>query len=546
VTTAVRRLWFAVIAVAIVVGPMIAPTPAAFTPFVAAHAGLDVSVPAPSSVLEQGPPSILLDFDEPVEVTLASIELFDSSARRIPLGAVSEVAGDGSVIQASVPDLDDGIHAVVWRVTSLDGHVVDGSFSFTVGRADGDADALLEQVGGGAGVDPVVERLAVFARLVAFVGLVVFLGAGLFALQVSSFPTATAGLLRAGWVMLAVGTTATFGFHAAAATAGTWTDAFAPDAWSAIAATDTGRALLVRLVLVAVLGTMALVADHRRRATAWWRSLVGLAAIGLVLTHPAAGHAAATSPRALFTVVDAVHLAGIVVWLGGLVLFTLGGRAWLRDDATAPVVRRFSRLAGVVVPIVVVTGVAQTRELADGFAGITDTAWGRALLVKLTIVVVLVTVGGVSRWLLRHHGPSSLGRTVALEAVLGVAVLATVAFMVAESPRPIDDGRAFSATLAQDGLIVDISVTPGRVGANEVHVVITPPGGNLRPVTDATVRMALPERDVPLTPATMRSEGVNHYSGVITLAFPGDWRLDVVVEEAPGRQVLLSTTVPIP
>ena len=34
-----------------------------------------------------------------------------------------------------MPVLADGLYAVVWRVTSADGHVVDGAFSFQVGTA---------------------------------------------------------------------------------------------------------------------------------------------------------------------------------------------------------------------------------------------------------------------------------------------------------------------------------------------------------------------------------------------------------------------------
>jgi copper transport protein len=544
VTRPRRRWWLLAAAVASFVGVA---GSLLLAPPVSAHAGLVSSVPAASSVLEEAPESIVLDFDEPLEIDLASIELFDVEARRIPLGTVGGVDGDDSIVSASVPDLDDGIFAVVWRVTSVDGHVVDGSFSFTVGRADGNAGDLLDQLATGSGTDPAVSRLALMFRLVGFVGLVVFVGGGLFALQTARPPAATSTVLAGGWTALLVGSLGVFGTHAAAATAGGAGDVFAPSAWSAVAGTDTGRAMLVRVSLVVALGALVWVgATVERRSTAWWRSLVGLAAVGVLFTYPAAGHAAATSPRALFTLVDAVHLAGIAVWLGGLALFTLGGRDWLRDDLYEPVVRRFSRMAGVAVPVVVVTGIAQTRELAGGFGDITDTAWGRGMLVKLSIVVVLVTVGGVSRWLLHHDGPAGLRRTVALEAVLGVAVLATVAFIVAEPPRPVDQGKVFSATLAQAGIIVDITVTPGKVGANEIHLVITPPGGNLRPVTNATARMALPERDVPITPVTMEAESANHYSGRITLPFGGDWKLDVLVEDRPGSTILFTTTVSIP
>jgi putative copper export protein len=82
------------------------------------------------------------------------------------------------------------------------------------------------------------------------------------------------------------------------------------------------------------------------------------------------------------------------------------------------------------VPVVVATGVAQTVKLAGGLDDVTGTAWGRTLLVKVVVVTVLVTIGGVSQWLLRHDGPASLRRHVVAEAVIGVAVLAIAAALV--------------------------------------------------------------------------------------------------------------------
>ena len=97
-----------------------------------AHASLENSIPAPNSVLEQSPPNIVLDFDEAIDAPLTSIELFDQTGVAVALGAPVSV-GDSSIVQASVPDLTDGTYAVVWRVSSSDGHVVSGALSFQIG-----------------------------------------------------------------------------------------------------------------------------------------------------------------------------------------------------------------------------------------------------------------------------------------------------------------------------------------------------------------------------------------------------------------------------
>jgi copper transport protein len=196
--------------------------------------------------------------------------------------------------------------------------------------------------------------------------------------------------------------------------------------------------------------------------------------------------------------------------------------------------------------VLVATGVAQTWKLSGGFDGITDTAWGRTLLVKVTVVAALVAAAGVSRWLLRHTGVASLGRTVAIEAVLGVAVLALAAGLVGLGPRPAAESQVFSTTLTTAGVIVDLTVTPGQVGGNEMHVIVTPPGGSLQPVAGATARVSLPERDIPAAPVELAAEGTNHFSGAVTLPYAGTWTLEVIIETTPGATVLLVAQVPIP
>lgn len=532
--------FFVVLAVSAVAGP---------TRRAAAHAGLESSLPAASSVLEQAPDNIVLDFDEPIEASTASIVLFDQSGGEVALGAVEGATGDTSIALAAMPDLAAGTYAVVWRVTSIDGHVIDGAFSFRIGTGTGsgaDADALLAQVRSGTTSDPVIGRLAGMWRLLGFVGLVMLVGSGLLLLTAGEVISAAPvrRFLVVAWTVLAAGTAASFALHGALSVGGGLGDAFSPSTWALIDGTQTGRALLVRLLVVVVLGGALVL--HRFRGSGWWRATTIAAGVALLVTYPAAGHAASRTPATLWMAVDVVHLGGVVLWLGGVALAAVGGRVWLRDPAGEPVVRRFSRIATVAVPVIVATGVVQAIELSGGWNELTDTTWGRVLFVKVAAVVVLVVLGGASRWLLHHVGAAPLRRTVMVEAVLGIVVLGLAAALVSLPPQAAAQSRVFSATLTQAGLIADVTVTPGRVGSNDVHIVITPSGGSLQPVAAVTGRISLPSRDLPAAPITIVRDGANHYTGTITLAFSGDWDMDLIVEVAPGSTLLLSTVVPIP
>ena len=142
----------------------------------------------------------------------------------------------------------------------------------------------------------------------------------------------------------------------------------------------------------------------------------------------------------------------------------------------------------VAVPVIVATGVAQTLKLAGNLDDVTSTSWGRTLLVKVAVVTVLVAIGGVSQWVLRNDGPPALKRNVLVEALIGIGVVGLAAALVALPPQSVGgiEGLHHDADRTQ-GVIADVTVTPGRVGQNEVHLVITPPGGGIDPVVSTTV-----------------------------------------------------------
>ncbi|MGD9995294.1 MAG: copper resistance protein CopC [Ilumatobacteraceae bacterium] len=516
----------------------------------AAHAGLESSIPAASATLEETPSDIVLDFDEPIEASISTIELFDADAHRIEIGEPEASVGDDSVVLAPLPDLDDGIYAVVWRIGSADGHIVDGAFSFRIGTGgSGDAGDLIDQVRGGARAAPSVDRAADVARLLGFVGLTALIGSGLFALMSPHSLVqrrSTRLLIVGGWVLLVAGTFGSFGLYGAEAVAGDVGDAFSPEVWRQVAETRNGWLLLVRSGLVVVIGAVMWLGMRRPslRTTSWWQASAVALGVAIVLTYPSAGHPSAESPRSLWVLVDGVHLGAVTVWLGGLLLFATGGSVWFSDDGERTV-RRFSNVATVLVPVAVVSGSVQMFKLGGDLDDFTETGWGRTLLAKLAIVVVLLAIAGVSRWLLANVGVASVRRTVMAEAGFGIVVLAVAASLVSQPPQPIDQASVFSASLAQGGVLVDVTLTPGRVGANELHLVVTSPGGSLTPVSDASARMELPSRSIPTTPVTIEQDGANHYTGSITLPFEGDWTLEIVIEVTPGNTVLMSTPVPI-
>ncbi len=516
-------------------------------PSASAHASLLTSAPAANSVLEVGPPEIVLSFDEDIEAPLSNISLFDGTGTKVEIGAPAAGA-QGSVVSATVPTLTDGIYAVVWRVTSADGHVVDGAFSFQVGTAAaGDGQELLDQVSEGAGSNSAVTWWYGVARFLALAGAIAALGGGFWSLQgspsIGSRP-AVGRLLWSGWVALTIGTLASFGLFGAQVVGGSVSAAWSPSTWGDAAHAHTGQMILVRAGVALVL--LVLLVRRVSSSAIWWRAVGVLAGVVTLVTFSASGHPNSLDPRALWIAVDVLHLGGIVVWIGGLLALSLVGRAWMSEPEAVRPINRFSFAAAVTVPLVVLTGIAQTLELAGGLDDITATDWGRMLLTKVMVVIALVSIAGVSRWMLHNDGAASIRRTVIAEAVLGIIVVGLAAGMVAQPPRAGVPSLPFDQTITANGVIASLTVSPGHVGSNEVHLLITPPGGSLTPVTSATARVLLPSADLPAAPVTLIAEGPNHYSGTVTLPRSGDWTFEIVVQITESDSALLKATVTIP
>ncbi len=91
-----------------------------------AHATLLTTEPQPGGKFETSPGAISLRFNEPVEVSLGGIRLFDGSSDRIDIGAPEHPDGESNQVRASMPKLDDGTYVVTWRVMSADAHPVRG------------------------------------------------------------------------------------------------------------------------------------------------------------------------------------------------------------------------------------------------------------------------------------------------------------------------------------------------------------------------------------------------------------------------------------
>lgn len=102
------------------------------TPQVLAHAMLVKAEPARRAVLAKAPVQVRLWFNEEVEKDYAALTVLDGDKRPATEVIPQVSADDPKSIVLPLPELPPGKYTVKFRVLSVDGHVVDSSYDFTV------------------------------------------------------------------------------------------------------------------------------------------------------------------------------------------------------------------------------------------------------------------------------------------------------------------------------------------------------------------------------------------------------------------------------
>ena len=106
---------------------------ALLTPSLAsAHAYLVKSVPAGRATLFTSPTKIQLWFNERLESRYSSISVHDPDGKRVDSDNPQVLSEDPKQLSIGVKKLPAGRYTVKFRVLSVDGHVVEQSFPFTI------------------------------------------------------------------------------------------------------------------------------------------------------------------------------------------------------------------------------------------------------------------------------------------------------------------------------------------------------------------------------------------------------------------------------
>ena len=565
-----------------------------------AHALLKATTPERGARLDAAPEQVGLRFSEPVEAEFGAVRVFDSDGREVQAGRAFHPAGRGAEVAVRLRDgLGEDGYTVTYRVISADSHPVSGGFVFVVGDAPAPSTTVGELLGDDD-AGPVIGTAFGVARAVQFGAIALGLGALIFAL-LCWLPAlrATAGA-GAGWeaastafsarlralLLIAAGAgvvsaAAAIVLQGAVAGGTGISEALSADVIGDVLGTRFGAVWGLGAVIWLLVGALA---AAPRPVPVLRPAAVGATGLALprttrlaVLAVPLAalaalpafgGHASVQSPVALLAPANVLHVIAMSAWLGGVAVLvfvlraaTVRLEAGERTRLLAAVVARFSTLAGVAIAVLLASGIVQGLVEVRTLPNLVETAFGRAVLVKIVLFAGIVALGWINRRRLlpalaaaaQEGGPPGragllLRRTLRAELLLGAAALAATGALAGYAPSVAEGQGPFSGSSDIGPARLELTVDPARVGPNEMHVYLFDrrTGNQYDETLELTVTAELPERRIEPIELEATKAGPGHFvvSGA-TFGVKGDWTVEIASRVSDFDEFRTKLEVPV-
>lgn len=510
-----------------------------WAPSAGAHSALQRSQPEAGESLDAAPSEVVLEFSERPDPGLSRVEVFDDQG--VPVEGLRTVPDpdDPATLVTHLPDLPDGVYTVNWQALSaVDGHITTGAFAFGIGEEVGEA-PVAGAMDHGEGTRP--TALAVTGRWIQYWGLALLLGGAAVGLFVFGDVPYRRAVLTACWAVAVVGYVVVTA--AEASSAGT--------SVAGLVGAAAGERLVRQGIVLVLTGAAVVVAAVRSGKGPL--VLVGIATAATMLAHAATGHAN-PSAQAGWTALGTqwMHVMGVGAWIGGLVWLLVGTRqARLAVDHNPGLdveIRRFSRMAGLMLLVIVATGVFRAVQGLDSVDALWTSDYGVTLLIKLGAFVPLVVLGALNRY--RHvpaaggrdrRGLPSLRRAVSGEVLLAVGVFGVTGVLAGTAPaadlaaHEEETGIVVTGADLGTAVSVELRVLPGEIGRNE-FVVEARDYDTEEPI-DAervTLFLSLPDRsDIATSRVVLGEDEPGTYSTATSaIGQGGTWRVGILIETA--------------
>ena len=527
-------------------------------PLAYAHPFLLDSEPVQGQSVSIGTTQITMYYSEAVEIDFSELKIYDSNGNQVDNRDTRYNNAESSLVITTSP-LEDGIYTVASKVLSkVDGHLVHAAIIFGVGNVQIDTSLIDSQQQSETTFIP--ESIARFPGLI---GQTIVLGGVIASIAIwstrqSRFKDQIALIensFKAKFSkVIGFGVIAVFASNFIILGVQTWRLETSP---FDIIQTTFGSTWLTRMIITIILIIIWFWLERKSKISIKTQLPMLVFALALIATTTMMGHGASTEMMPPI-ILDYVHNLLSSIWIGGIIFLgfvvlpsitKLDGN--VRDKITISLIPRFSGMIIIALGILIITGPTLLWFLDSNVSSLTDSTYGKLIIVKIVIASIMIAFGGYYQIKFVNQAKNDLKSTsvfkklqkpLRFEACLGIVLLAVVALLV-NSSLPAGEIQSVSAeqgingfesSLFSENARFDVSVVPVGIGTNQISVIVS--GLDDQPLSDIStvkIKVSNPSRNIAPIEALVTENQVSgqqvitKYSAESTFSFAGTWQIEL-------------------
>ena len=545
-------------------------------PLAYGHPFLLDSEPSQGQNAAVGTTQIITHYSEAVEINFSELKIYDSNGNQVDNRDTAYYNAESSLVITTSP-LEDGVYTIASKVLSkVDGHLVHAAIIFGVGDVQIDASLLESQEQSETTFIP--ESIARFPGLVGqtivlggIIASIVIWSTGQtrFKEQIALIETSFKAKFSK---VIGFGIIAVFASNFIILGVQTWRLETSP---LDVIQTTFGHTWLTRMILTIILIGIWFWIERKNQVSIKTQLPMLVFALALIATTTMMGHGASTEMVPPI-ILDYVHNLLSSIWIGGVIFLgfvvlpsitKLDGT--VRDKITISLIPRFSAMIIISLGILIITGPTLLWFLDSNVSSLTDSTYGKLIMLKIAIASVMIAFGGFYQIRFIQQAKKDLKSTsvfkklkrpLRFEAGLGIALLAVVALLV-NSSLPAGEIQSVSAeqgmtgyesSLFSENARFDVTVAPVGIGVNQINVIVS--GLDDQPLSDISslkIKVSNPSRSIASIEAEVTENKISgqdiftKYSAEPTFSFAGIWQIELEAQrtENANESVLFDVRI---
>ena len=528
-------------------------------PLASAHPFLLDSEPGQGQNAPAGTTQIITNYSEAVEIGFSELRVYDANGNQIDNKDTAYNGSETSLI-VTTPPLEDGVYTITSKVLSkIDGHLVQAAIVFGVGDVKIDSSLLEKQENSETTFIP--ESIARFPGLV---GQTIVLGGVIVSITIWSsqqtrFREVFADINEQFKIkfskIIGIGVIATFASNFIMLGVQTWRLETSP---LDVIGTTFGTTWLIRMIITIIIIGLWFWMEKKNEITIKGQIPLLIASLILIATTTMMGHGASTELEAPW-ILDYSHNLLSSIWIGGVIFFAFVALPTItktensiKEKITLSLIPRFSGLFIIAIGILIITGPTLLWFLDDNVASLTDSTYGKLILIKIAIAAAMIGFGGMYQIkflknmndLEKLNISRKISKPLKFEAGLGIALLAVVALLVnsslpageIQSADAIQGTFGYESVLFSENAKFDVKVLPAGIGSNTISVIVT--SYDNKPLADISglkVKVSNPQKNISPIEAEVTEniqDSVTKYSADATFGFAGNWQIELEAQRA--------------